>query len=103
MKWIDNTPPPPVKRIRKLGTKVKWKATDAERIMDKPNLYVIYGNEVGTEFDPNNYNYFWGIVKAGELKFAKFNEKKKKYEIRVSVLDRLNNESPVSKPVKIKL
>jgi hypothetical protein len=103
MKWIDNMPPPPLKKIRKRGTKVKWKTTDAERVMDKPKLFVIYGNEAGTEFNQENPDSFWGIVKDKELKFAKFNKKKKKYEVRISVLDRLNNESAVSKPVKLKL
>ena len=103
MKWIDNTPPPPVKKISKRGTKVKWKTTDAERVMDKPNLFVIYGNEAGTEFNQENHSSFWGIVKDKELKFAKFNKKKKKYEVRISVLDRLNNESALSKPIKLKL
>jgi uncharacterized lipoprotein YddW (UPF0748 family) len=103
MKWIDNTPPPPVKKLRKRCKKVKWKTENPEWVMDKPNLFVIYGNEVGTKFDSNNYNHFWGIVKADELKFAKFNKKKKKYEVRISVLDRLNNESTVSKSVKLKL
>ena len=102
MKWIDNTPPQPLKRIRKMCTKVKWKVANSERMMDKPNLFVVYGNEAGTVFDPNNYNCFWGIVKESELKFAKLNKKKKKYEVRISVLDRLNNESEVSRPVKIK-
>ena len=103
MKWIDNTPPQPLKKIRKRGKKVKWKTENAERIMDKPNLFVVYGNEVGTAFNANNYNNFWGVVKENELKFAPFNAKKKKYEVRISVLDRLNNESTVSKSVKLKL
>jgi uncharacterized lipoprotein YddW (UPF0748 family) len=103
MKWIDNTPPQPLKKIRKRGTKVKWKTEKAERIMDKPNLFVVYGNEAGASFNPNDYNNFWGVVKEDELKFAPFNSKKKKYEVRISVLDRLNNESAPSKPVKVKL
>ena len=103
MPWIDNTPPQPLKRISKLGKKVKWRTEKAERVMDKPNLFVIYGNEAGTEFSTENPNCFWGIVKVDELKFAPVNEKKKKYEIRISVLDRLNNESAPSKPVKLKL
>ncbi len=103
MKWIDNTPPQPVKKISRRGTKVKWKTAKAERVMDKPNLFVVYGNEAGTNFNQVNQNCFWGIVKENELKFAPFNSKKKKYEVRISVLDRLNNESAPSKPVKIKL
>jgi len=103
MTWMDNTPPQPVKRIYKLGKKVKWKTEKADRMMDKPNLFVIYGNEAGTEFSTENPNCFWYIIKADELKFAPVNDKKKKYEIRVSVLDRLNNESIPSKPVKLKM
>lgn len=103
MKWIDNTPPQPLKKISKRGKKVKWKTENAERVMDTPNLFVVYGNEAGTAFNPNIYNNFWGVVKENELKFAPFNAKKKKYEVRISVLDRLNNESTVSKPVKLKL
>ena len=103
MTWIDNTTPQPVKRISKFGKKVKWKTEKAEREMDKPNLFVIYGNEAGTDFDTNDTRCFWGIVKSTDLKFAPFNDKKKKYEVRISVLDRLNNESLPSKPVKLKL
>ncbi|KAF0239141.1 MAG: hypothetical protein FD181_526 [Prolixibacteraceae bacterium] len=103
MKWIDNTPPQPVKKISKRGKKVKWKTENAELVTDKPNLFVVYGNESGTFFDAGNNNFFWGIVKETELKFAPFNSKKKKYEVRISVLDRLNNESTPSKPVKVKL
>ncbi len=103
MKWIDNTAPQSVRKISKWGKKVKWKTDKTENVMDKPNLYVIYGNEAGTEFNTENPACFWGIVKSTDLKFAPFNDKKKKYEIRVSVLDRLNNESLPSKPVKLKL
>jgi uncharacterized lipoprotein YddW (UPF0748 family) len=103
MKWIDNNNPEPVKKIRKCGKKVKWKTKNVDRIMDKPNLFVIYGNEAGTDFNAENPDCFWGVVKADKLKFAPINNKKKKYEVRISVLDRLNNESEVSRAVKIKL
>lgn len=103
MAWLDNTAPLPVKRIGKLGKKVKWKTEKSANEMDKPNLFVIYGNEAGSAFDVQNPNCFWGIVKSKELKFAPFNDKKKKYEIRISILDRLNNESLPSKAVKLKL
>lgn len=103
MNWLDNTPPQPLKKIRKMGKKVKWKTIAAEMEMDKSNLFVIYGNETGTAFNPENSNCFWGVVKGNQLKFAPFNNKKKKYEVRISVLDRLNNESVPSKPVKLRL
>ncbi len=103
MQWIDDTVPQPVTKIRKSGKKVKWKTIDTENMMDKPNLFVVYGNESGTEFNPENINCFSGVVKENQLKFAPINKKKRKYEVRISVLDRLNNESSLSNPVKVKL
>jgi hypothetical protein len=38
-----------------------------------------------------------------KFKFERINPKRKKYEVRISVLDRLNNESWLSPPVSIKL
>lgn len=103
MKWIDNTGPQPVSKIKKWGKRVKWKTVDTENMMDKPNLFVVYVNEVGTQFNSENTDIFWGVFKTDKLKFSPVNDKKKKYEIRISVLDRLNNESEVSKAVILKL
>ena len=103
MPWLDNQAPQPVKRIFRIGKKVRWSPAKSDRTMDRANLYVVYGNEKGKIFDPGNPDCFWTIIKANNLKFAPVNEKKKKYEIRISVLDRLNNESLPSKPVNLKL
>ena len=55
------------------------------------------------KFDAENPLNIWGIVKESEIKFEKINKRKKKYEIRISVLDQLNNESKLSDPVILKL
>jgi hypothetical protein len=103
MEWLDSVPPNPVSKIKKSGKKVKWKIESTNVEMDKANLFVVYGNEKGAMFDATRANSIWGIVKDSEIKFNKTGKKKKKYEIRVSVLDRLNNESRVSKSVVLKL
>jgi len=103
MKWLDSIPPMPVSKIKKSGKKVKWKTEDCMDEMNRPAQFVIYGCEKGANFDYENPEFLWQISKDHKIKFKRSNRKKKKYEIRVSVLDRLNNESQLSKAVKIKL
>ena len=103
MKWIDNTPPQPVIKFRKSGKKVKWKVVETTNEMDKPNQFVMYINEQGTKFEAENSEFIYKMTNNKEFKFSKRNRKKKKYEVRVSVLDRLNNESEQSNPLIIKL
>jgi len=99
MPWIDNVPPLPVSKIKKSGTKVKWKVEKTENEMDKPYRYLIYLNEKNS----NSPGHFFIQNNFTECRFERANKKRKKYEVRVSALDRLNNESELSKPVKIKL
>jgi uncharacterized lipoprotein YddW (UPF0748 family) len=103
MKWIDKKDPLPVSKIKKSGRKVKYKTEEIKDEMDKPNLFAIYINEKGTKFNHENAENLLILVKTTKIKLAKINKKRKKYEIRVSVLDRLNNESKMSKPVVLKL
>jgi len=103
MPWIDNTPPEPVTKIKKCWKKAKWQTVETENEMDKPRQFLVYLNEVGTEFNKNNSENIYQICTAKRIKFPRINKKKKKYEVRVSVLDRLNNESSASNPVIIKL
>lgn len=103
MSWIDNTPPQPVLKFKKRGKKIKWEIAETENEMDKPNRFVVYLNEQGTIFDIENSNFIYKITGTQKLKIPKINKKKKRYEVRVSVLDRLHNESKISDPVIIKL
>ncbi len=102
MPWIDNIPPQPVSKIKKNGRKVKWKVLQTENEMDKPKCFLIYFNEKGTRLNTGNTDSFITILNGDEYKFERINPKKKKYEVRVSVLDRLDNESQLSKPVIVK-
>ena len=99
MPWIDSIPPQPVSKIRNPGKKVKWKVKNPGDSWQ----YVIYLNEKEIPFDAFNPGFILSVVKETECRFARSNQKKKKYEVRVSVLDRLNNESAPSKPVILKL
>lgn len=103
MPWLDNAAPEPLNKVKKRGRKLKWKPSDTGKAMDKAWSYVVYLNEEGEKFDPNTGKYIFTVTKNQQIKIDRINRKKKKYEVRVSVLDRLSNESPVSAPIKIKL
>lgn len=103
MTWIDNAPPKPVKKIKKSGKRVKWKVEETDIEMDKAKQFIIYFNEKGKKFTPKTSEYILKITSEKEIRFSKQNKKKKKYEVRVSVLDRLHNESKISTPVIVKL
>ncbi|MCF6332888.1 MAG: family 10 glycosylhydrolase [Draconibacterium sp.] len=103
MNWIDSISPQPVRKIKKSGKKVKWEIAKTTNEMDQANLFVIYLNEVGVEINAENGKFIHKIIRNNEFKFSKINKKRKKYEVRVSVLDRLNNESELSKAVFLKL
>lgn len=103
MPWLDNKAPQPLVKIKKWGKKIKWIPADSQIEMDKAWIYMLYLNEVGEKFDPNNSKFIYTLTKGQEIKFNRINRKKKKYELRISVLDRLSNESQLSVPIKIKL
>ncbi|MBC8005641.1 MAG: family 10 glycosylhydrolase, partial [Verrucomicrobia bacterium] len=104
MPWIDAKAPEQPQRFRKRGHTLKWKKDKATHEMDKAAGYMVYLNPVGQPFDANNPENIFTITHDNRLVF-KPNERKvrRKYEIRISALDRLHNESGVSKVKVIKL
>ena len=103
MPWIDNTPPQPVTKFKRKGKKVKWEVAPAQNEMDRPVKFLIYVNLPGQLLNTEDPGNFIPLISGNEYQFERFNKKKKKYEVRISVLDRLNNESVLSKPVIVKL
>jgi len=82
---------------------VKWKVSEVSGEMDTPKQFVVYLNEAGKTFDPEKSENILAVVKGNKYKFSRMNKKKKKYEVRVSVLNRLHNESETSGPLIVKL
>ena len=103
MSWLDNKPPQPINKLKKSGRKVKWQVLDTANEMDKAKQFVIYINELGQEFNPETSENIFQITRLQQIQFSRINKKKKKYEVRVSVLDRLKNESGISQPLILKL
>ncbi len=103
MPWLDATPPQAITKLKRSGRKLQWKVADASGEMDKPWQFVVYVTERGKSFDKENSQHVFKIQKDREIKFDRMNRKKKKYEVRISVLDRMNNESNVSLPAIVKM
>jgi hypothetical protein len=104
MPWIDNKAPDQPKRFRKRGHKLKWKPAKAENEMDKTVGYLVYMNSVGQHFDAQRPENIFTITCDKSIVFKPNSRKlRRKYEIRISALDRLHNESEISKVKVIKL
>lgn len=104
MPWIDNKAPGQPRHFRKRGHKLKWKPASAENEMDKTVAYLVYMNRVGQHFDANNPENIFTILSDKSIVFKSNTRKlQRKYEIRISALDRLHNESEISKVKVIKL
>lgn len=104
MPWIDAKAPAEPQHFRKRGNKLKWKTSKVGSEMDRPVAFVVYLNQVGTKFESSDPENIFTITRSNVIRF-KANSRKlqKKYEIRVSALDRLHNESNVTKAKQIKL
>jgi uncharacterized lipoprotein YddW (UPF0748 family) len=103
MRWIDHTPPHALKKLKKRGRKIKWETLETTDPMNKAWKYVIYLNEENQKFNPENGELIFEITTGNSYKFNRINRKRKRYQVRVSVLDRLNNESRPSLPLTLKL
>lgn len=90
-------------RVRVSGRRVKWKPVQGTSPVPGAERYLVYINQAGTPFNPGDASQ---IVQLTEMQAVRFNRRKgqkKIYEVRVSAIDRYNNESPPSIPVAIKL
>lgn len=104
MPWIDNKAPLQPKKIRKKGHQLKWKEAKATNEMDRVVGYLVYLTPKGKPFDANNPENIFTITHEPRIVFKPNSRKlRRDYEIRVSSLDRLHNESGVSKVKVIKL
>jgi len=103
MPWLDDTPPPEVKRLRKSWGKIRWEKPEVEDEMNKPKQFVVYLNEKDKPFDIYNPEFIYEITREEKIKIERINRKRKKYEVRVTTLDRLNNESLPGNSIIIRL
>jgi uncharacterized lipoprotein YddW (UPF0748 family) len=104
MPWIDNQSPEVPGHFRKKGKKLKWERGKFENEMDKATNYIVYLNPVGQKFDASDPNNIFTITRENLIVFKPNTRKfRRKYEVRISALDRLHNESDISEPKVIKI
>lgn len=102
MSWIDNKAPAQPQKFKKSGRKLKWKTRKISSDTDKADRFILYRNKLGEQFDANNPRFILLITKSTDIHLEKGEGKKEKFEFRVSALDRLNNESKLTKSVTLK-
>ena len=98
MPWLDNTPPEPVSSIGFSNGILYWQAIDTSEEMNQQSRYLVYyypvkGNQPRWIITRNPF------ISAEELTTSR----KQRYNVRVFVLDRLNNISPVSPSIRVRL
>jgi uncharacterized lipoprotein YddW (UPF0748 family) len=105
MPWLATEAPQPVVRFNRNGKKVSWKIRESQNELEKPRHFIIYLNRYGEVLEPENPSNIFALPGKDEdkFRFERLNRKKVKYEARISVINRLSNESWLSPPVKIKL
>lgn len=103
MPWIDNHTPSMPKLGKSKGSLLKWKNKKTKNEMDKAVRTVIYINKKGEAFNAEQSRFIFDIVPGNKYRLISNSKEKKKYEVRVSALDRNNNESKPSKPVIVKM
>ncbi len=104
MPWIDGKSPESPRKFKKRGHKLKWKAPKGESEMDQAKRYIVYLTPTGQKFDASNPENIFTITQEKSIVFKPNSRKlQRKYDIRISALDRLHNESGLSKVKTIKL
>lgn len=103
MPWLKAEKPTTPTRIRVSGRRVHWQPVPSTIRTPHPTRYLVYLNETGTLFDPANPAFIVQLTDHTAVQFTRRSGKRKTYEVRISALDRLNNESPISQPVIIRL
>lgn len=104
MPWIDNQAPQPPGHFRKRGHKLKWTPAKTENEMDKAVSYIVYLYPAGQKLDAANPKNIFTITRENKVVFKPNSRKlRRKYEVRISALDRLHNESEISESKVIKI
>ncbi len=103
MPWIDFRSPRTPSDFKNHRRKLSWEAPTYKDKMDQALRYIVYQTEKGKPFNQEDVNEIYTITEEQTIKLKKQKGKKKRYEFRVTALDRLNNESKASEPIILKL
>lgn len=103
MPWLNVPKPQTPVKVKASGRKVAWKPAVKPGPSGDAEKYLIYIYEPGTLFDQNNPQQIIQYTGKHAIRFDRRKGRKKTYEVRVTAVDRLSNESAPSMPVSIKL
>ncbi|MGE4586229.1 MAG: glycoside hydrolase family 10 protein [Mangrovibacterium sp.] len=101
MPWIDDLPPRAPRRFRRRGTELRWKTPKFRDETDRPVCYIVYINQKGEACDPSDPRSILLITRSSRIRLKPADGPAERFEFRVSALDRLSNESKLSRPVRL--
>lgn len=96
MPWIDDIAPEAPAGLHSSGKKISWKV---QKRLEASTKFVIYISEKGEGPD---FDKIYNLTTADNYRFEPVNQKRKKYQVWVTAIDRLGNESQPAGPVQIK-
>ncbi|MEN8156768.1 MAG: family 10 glycosylhydrolase [Bacteroidota bacterium] len=99
MPWIDSQAPAAPFNLRVEGNRLLWEVEETDNEMDRSRFYVLYRYDKGENSSlkaPGNMDRVTGEQSVG------FESGIEPGTYRVSALDRLNNESPLSQPLEVR-
>ncbi len=103
LNWMKVIKPNPPVKVSVSGRKIKWESPIANSPVALPTRYIVYLNESGKSFNPENPDHITEYTDETRVELPRKGKKRKPHEVRVSTLDRYNNESQPTNPEKIRL
>ncbi len=103
LNWMKVIKPNPPTHVSVSGRKVKWEAPAATSPIALPTRYIVYLYESGLIFNSGDPGQIGKYTEDNWVELPRKGKKRKAHEVRVTTLDRYNNESQPSDPEKIRL
>ena len=102
MPWISKVSPKTPVAVSLKNNTISWQPPASMNEMEVAQRYIIYCTRKKKSFNPNDGRSVLMVTKSTAIKTPVNKGKKKKYFIRVASLNRINNESKSSEPLKVK-
>ena len=104
--WLDEVAPGEVHNLRKMKVNgniiLTWQAPETDDEMQKAKAFVVYRFDAKSEIDLNNSAAIQAVTPSCQYTVPA-DTPRGKYHYVITVLDRVNNESPVGRAVSVKL
>ena len=102
LNWMKLLKPNPPQRLKTSGRRVRWEAPGSTSEVSLPPRYIVYVTPPGAPFD-HQISTIAAYTGDTHAQLHRQGKRKRTFEVRVTTLDRYNNESITAGPVRIRL